>query len=110
MENETNTVATTTTQTGATVPFVVRLDGTNDQEGRALLAEAALENVHTEATMLAGKADGVSPDQSVTRQTLAAIRQFASTRPTVYLPAHDPDGAARFAKRQAVPVAMSRAA
>ncbi|HYV16999.1 MAG TPA: ADP-forming succinate--CoA ligase subunit beta [Conexibacter sp.] len=35
-----------------TVPFVVRLDGTNDVAGRALLAEAALPNVHTEATML----------------------------------------------------------
>jgi succinyl-CoA synthetase beta subunit len=34
-----------------TVPFVVRLDGTNDQEGRALLAEANLPNVHAEATM-----------------------------------------------------------
>src|SRR5919202_465697 len=35
-----------------TVPFVVRLDGTNDKEGRRLLAEAELPNVHTEATML----------------------------------------------------------
>jgi succinyl-CoA synthetase beta subunit len=34
------------------VPFVVRLDGTNDKEGRALLADANLPNVHTEATML----------------------------------------------------------
>ena len=34
------------------VPFVVRLDGTNDKEGRALLAAANLPNVHTEATML----------------------------------------------------------
>ncbi len=34
------------------VPFVVRLDGTNDVEGRELLAEAALPNVHTETTML----------------------------------------------------------
>ena len=34
------------------VPFVVRLDGTNDKEGRSLLAEANLPNVHTEATML----------------------------------------------------------
>ena len=33
------------------VPFVVRLDGTNDQEGRQLLAEADLPNVHTESTM-----------------------------------------------------------
>src|SRR3954453_10744274 len=34
------------------VPFVVRLDGTNDQEGRKLLADADLPNVHAEATML----------------------------------------------------------
>ena len=34
-----------------TVPFVVRLDGTNDVEGRRLLAEAALPNVHTASTM-----------------------------------------------------------
>jgi succinyl-CoA synthetase beta subunit len=33
------------------VPFVVRLDGTNDVEGRRLLREAALENVHSAATM-----------------------------------------------------------
>jgi succinyl-CoA synthetase beta subunit len=33
------------------VPFVVRLDGTNDQEGRALLAEADLPNVSVETTM-----------------------------------------------------------
>jgi succinyl-CoA synthetase beta subunit len=35
-----------------TVPFVVRLDGTNDEEGRRLLAEANLPNVHPESTML----------------------------------------------------------
>jgi succinyl-CoA synthetase beta subunit len=35
-----------------TVPFVVRLDGTNDVEGRKLLADANLPNVHTESTML----------------------------------------------------------
>jgi succinyl-CoA synthetase beta subunit len=34
-----------------TVPFVVRLDGTNDEEGRRLLAEANLPNVYTESTM-----------------------------------------------------------
>ena len=33
------------------VPFVVRLDGTNDEEGRRLLAEASLPNVHIAATM-----------------------------------------------------------
>src|SRR3954468_134960 len=34
------------------VPFVVRLDGTNDEEGRRILAEADLPNVHVEKTML----------------------------------------------------------
>jgi succinyl-CoA synthetase beta subunit len=34
------------------VPFVVRLDGTNDVEGRKLLTEANLPNVHPESTML----------------------------------------------------------
>ena len=33
------------------VPFVVRLDGTNDEEGRRILAEASLPNVHTASTM-----------------------------------------------------------
>jgi succinyl-CoA synthetase beta subunit len=38
------------------VPFVVRLDGTNDKEGRALLAEANLPNVYVEGTMLGAAA------------------------------------------------------
>jgi succinyl-CoA synthetase beta subunit len=38
------------------VPFVVRLDGTNDEEGRGLLAEANLPNVHVEETMLGAAA------------------------------------------------------
>ncbi|HET6509414.1 MAG TPA: ADP-forming succinate--CoA ligase subunit beta [Baekduia sp.] len=33
------------------VPFVVRLDGTNDVQGREILAAASLPNVHTAATM-----------------------------------------------------------
>jgi succinyl-CoA synthetase beta subunit len=38
-------------QVTPTVPFVVRLDGTNDVEGRRILAEAELPNVHTASTM-----------------------------------------------------------
>ncbi len=34
------------------VPVVVRIDGTEAEEGRRLLAEAAPPNVHVEATML----------------------------------------------------------
>src|SRR3954464_14998517 len=42
------------------VPFVVRLDGTNDKEGRRLLAEAKLPNVHVEQTMLGAAALAVA--------------------------------------------------
>jgi succinyl-CoA synthetase beta subunit len=49
------------------VPFVVRLDGTNGAEGRALLAASALPNLHTAETMdeaaelVVGLAAGTSP-------------------------------------------------
>jgi succinyl-CoA synthetase beta subunit len=33
------------------VPLVVRLDGTNDAEGRRILAQAGLPNVYTASTM-----------------------------------------------------------
>jgi succinyl-CoA synthetase beta subunit len=39
-------------QTGLTLPIVVRLDGTNAEEGRRILAENTPENVLTEETML----------------------------------------------------------
>ena len=38
--------------TGITLPIVVRLDGTNAEEGLRILAENTPENVHTEETML----------------------------------------------------------
>jgi succinyl-CoA synthetase beta subunit len=38
------------------VPFVVRLDGTNDEEGRKILEDAGLPNVHIEKTMLGAAA------------------------------------------------------
>ena len=37
---------------GATLPIVVRLDGTNEEEGRAIIRERAPENVVVEETML----------------------------------------------------------
>jgi succinyl-CoA synthetase beta subunit len=37
---------------GATLPIVVRLDGTNEDEGRKIIAEQAPSNVVVEATML----------------------------------------------------------
>jgi len=39
-------------QLGATLPIVVRLDGTNEEEGRAIIRDRAPENVVVEETML----------------------------------------------------------
>jgi succinyl-CoA synthetase beta subunit len=39
-------------RTGITLPIVVRLDGTNAEEGLKILAENTPDNVHTEETML----------------------------------------------------------
>ena len=41
-------------QMGLELPIVVRLDGTNADAGRRILAEASLDNLHPEATMLDG--------------------------------------------------------
>jgi len=41
-------------QMGIAYPIVVRLDGTNAEEGRAILRKAALPSLHAEATMLDG--------------------------------------------------------
>jgi len=41
-------------QMGIAYPIVVRLDGTNAEDGRRILTEAALPNLHAEATMLEG--------------------------------------------------------
>jgi succinyl-CoA synthetase beta subunit len=45
-------ILTALEQLDVSVPIVVRLDGTNDEEGRRLLADAAPPNVVVEATML----------------------------------------------------------
>lgn len=61
---------------------------------------------YTQQLMLDGVVDGVSPDAGEAKQTLQRIRQFAETRPTVYLPTHDPLSAARLEERQTVPLAQ----
>jgi N-acyl homoserine lactone hydrolase len=57
---------------------------------------------YLEEAMLSGTIDGVSPDESVSKTTLADIRAWCATRPTVYLPTHDPRSAERLAARRTV--------
>ena len=74
-------------QINPTVPFVVRLDGTNDKEGRALLAEANLPNVHTEATMLGAakkvvELAGMASSSTTTRSSASPASPAARARST----------------------------
>jgi len=64
----------------------------------------AADASYTEELMLDGVADGVSPDPTTARATLGLIRELASQRPTVYLPAHDPASVDRLTRRQAAAV------
>ena len=47
-----NGIVTASQQIGLELPLVVRLDGTNSEEGLRILAEANLPNLHQETTML----------------------------------------------------------
>jgi glyoxylase-like metal-dependent hydrolase (beta-lactamase superfamily II) len=62
---------------------------------------------YTEEAMLAGRIDGVGADENAELATLAAIRAFAASRPTIYLPAHDPDAARRLVERRATQAARA---
>jgi glyoxylase-like metal-dependent hydrolase (beta-lactamase superfamily II) len=55
---------------------------------------------YTQDLMLGGIADGVTSDVRTARSTLAAIRALADSRPTVYLPSHDPDSPRRLASME----------
>ncbi|HJZ72573.1 MAG TPA: N-acyl homoserine lactonase family protein [Vicinamibacterales bacterium] len=57
---------------------------------------------YDERLMLDGQIDGVSVADAAARATLDAIRRFARDRPTVYLPTHDCESAARLASRRLV--------
>ncbi len=54
---------------------------------------------YNQQLLIAGKADGVSPDQTVSRHTLSRIRALANEHPLVYLPSHDPEGAERLVQQ-----------
>jgi N-acyl homoserine lactone hydrolase len=77
-----------------------------DDESAIFLAGDAS---YSEATMLTGQIDGVSEDEAVVSATLGAIRAFAASRPTIYLPAHDPQAPDRLVARRTTPPPASRA-
>lgn len=58
------------------------------------------DSSYTQDAMLRGLVDGVGPDEDAQRVTHERIRTYAATTPTVYLPTHDPETAARLAERR----------
>lgn len=57
---------------------------------------------YTEQNMLDGVRDGVSAAMAAAGDSLARLQRLALTRPTVYLPTHDPGSGARLAVGQTV--------
>jgi N-acyl homoserine lactone hydrolase len=57
---------------------------------------------YLEATMLQGTVDGVSPDETSARTTLADIRALCAASATIYLPTHDPQAGERLTQRRPV--------
>ena len=60
---------------------------------------------YTGTNLLTGTVDGVSASDAAARASLAALREFAASRPTIYLPAHDPQTRERLERRQTLDVA-----
>ncbi|MGB6157930.1 MAG: N-acyl homoserine lactonase family protein [Acidobacteriaceae bacterium] len=58
---------------------------------------------YNQGLLLAGKVDGVSPDEAVSRGTMAKIVALAQERPLVYLPSHDPESEERLLHQSVIP-------
>jgi N-acyl homoserine lactone hydrolase len=55
------------------------------------------DSAYDQAQLLDLAVDGVSPKDAVARATMETILRHAALHPTVYLPSHDPESAARLA-------------
>jgi glyoxylase-like metal-dependent hydrolase (beta-lactamase superfamily II) len=73
-------------------------------QGRVVLL--AGDTSYTQQLMVDDAVDGVTQDPAALRRTLGLIRELAASEPTVYLPSHDPDSAARLAALEPVPARL----
>jgi len=64
---------------------------------------------YSQDNLLAGRVDGVSPNAATARDTMARLVALAAARPTVLLPAHDPDTADRLARGETASVGVPAA-
>jgi N-acyl homoserine lactone hydrolase len=63
---------------------------------------------YNQGLLLAGKVDGISPDEAVSQQTMSRILALAAERPLVYLPSHDSEGADRLAQQSVVTTTLNQ--
>jgi N-acyl homoserine lactone hydrolase len=59
---------------------------------------------YNQQLLIAGKVDGVSPNEDVARQTLSRIIALSRERPIVYLPSHDPESENRLLNQSTLPI------
>ena len=59
---------------------------------------------YSEASLIEGRLDAISPNEAIALATLSRLRELAAARPTVFLPTHDPQSADRLARRQSVAI------
>ena len=73
-----------------------------DQPGKPRLVLAG-DASYRQDLMLQGAVDGVAADERAAIETLGRLQRYVRDQPTVYLPAHDPGSAGRFAVTEIVP-------
>jgi N-acyl homoserine lactone hydrolase len=71
-----------------------------DEDGRSVFL--AGDTSYSQALMVEGAIDGVTPDVRTARETLDRIRELTRRRPVVYLPSHDPAASQRLEARETV--------
>jgi N-acyl homoserine lactone hydrolase len=65
------------------------------------------DTTYNQDLMLKGKIDGVSGNAKDAYETIQNIQQFTATKPTIYLPSHDPDSEKRLVNNEvAVPTTL----
>jgi glyoxylase-like metal-dependent hydrolase (beta-lactamase superfamily II) len=73
------------------VSVVVRQDGPD--------VFLAGDTSYTQAALLAGRVDGIAPDEAEAAATLTCIRDQAQQHPLAYMPSHDPESRRRLEER-----------
>jgi glyoxylase-like metal-dependent hydrolase (beta-lactamase superfamily II) len=76
------------------------------EDGDAAIVIAG-DAAYSEANLVAGRLDGISPNEATALATLARLRDLAAARQTIFLPAHDPQAADRLTRRATVSAAAA---